>query len=338
MIGLDIGSKFIKICEVEQKQANYHILTSVIATNFISDQDSDVENDLKIKNRVRAVLNQASLCGKAAALSIGGQGVVSRNFSFPSLGGRELEGAVKLEASQAVFSDISNMYTDFQVLGNTDDGKTEVLFVAVPKEIVDRRMRILEYVDIKPGVMDIDNLALANCYFSFEPSALRDAVVLLNIGHTQTNLCVIEKGKLRFVRNVNFGGLNINKEISSSFGINLGKSENLKKRPDLWNTSGLNIKNILRKSMPDLLEAVYRSIEYCRSRKKLINVDKILITGGSCFTHGIDNFISEVFGINTERWNPLAYTRDEITVQAREAGYYMSVALGLALRNSQKKS
>jgi hypothetical protein len=42
------------------------------------------------------------------------------------------------------------------------------------------------------------------------------------------------------------------------------------------------------------------------SRKKLINVDKILLTGGTSSLMGIDGFMAEVLGIYTEKWNPLA--------------------------------
>jgi type IV pilus assembly protein PilM len=331
MIGLDLGSKFIKICELERQDNQYRIVTSVIATNpSASGKPSDEQ---QTKNRLRSVLGQVSLQGRATALSLGGQQVLSRNFTFPSLNVKELEGAVKLEASQTVFSDLSNMCSDFQVLGSSDDGKVEVLYVAAPKPLIDERMKMAEDAGLTPILMDIDNLALANCYLTFDPSAQKNAVVLLNVGNTQTNMCVIERGKLRFVRNVNFGGFNITKEISTVLGISQGKAENLKKRPDLWNNSGLNIKNILRKSMPDLLEGIYRSIEYCRSRKKLVNVDKILLTGGSCFTHGIEGFIYEVFGIDTERWNPLAFIEHtDLKDRQKEVGYYLAIALGLALR------
>ncbi|MHB9154479.1 MAG: type IV pilus assembly protein PilM [Endomicrobiales bacterium] len=332
MIGLDIGSKFIKICQVEKKGDKHHILLAMMATNPLATRGE--KQDADVVNRIRSALKGIELPSRAAATSVGGAQISARNFSFPLLTADELKGAVKLEAEQSIFSDLNMMYTDYQVLTPGDKEKLDVLYVAVPREMVERHMQIIESSGLDMMVMDIDNLALSNCYLAFDPNPGKESVVLLNIGHAQTNISVIDGGELRFVRNVSFGGKDISAEIANSFGVTPEAAEEIKKQPALWGELGLNIKNILRKSMPDLLEAIYRSIEYCMSRKKLINVDKILLTGGTSCLQGIDGFIAEVIGITTEKWNPIA----GIEIKGRskkEMGRFLSVALGLAIRGEK---
>jgi Tfp pilus assembly PilM family ATPase len=87
--------------------------------------------------------------------------------------------------------------------------------------------------------------------------------------------------------------------------------------------------------MPDLIEAVYRSMEYCIGRKKIINVDKILITGGTSDVVGIEAFMAEALGVVSEKWNPL----DHVGAgegSKKEFGGALSVAMGLAIREWQR--
>jgi type IV pilus assembly protein PilM len=330
MIGIDIGTKYIKLCEVQKKDKEYRIFSALMASNPLQGQQDPKQNGELIR-RIKMMAGEACLTTRRTATSIGGSQILARNFSLQGLTPDELKGAVRFEAEQSVSSDLNAMYTDFQVLAKTDDDKSDVLFVGVPREIVDHQMQLLQSTGLETELMDIDNLALANCYLTFDPNAHEESVVLLNIGDRFTNLSVIDDGKLRFVRNIDFGGRDITLEIAHAFDLTEEIAEKLKKQPDLWPEIGLNI---LRKSMPNTMEAVYRSIEYCMSRKKLLNVDKILLTGGSASLHGLKGFISEVLGIYAETWNPFEHLTIKGEVE-KDKGLFFSIALGLALRKGK---
>ena len=58
--------------------------------------------------------------------------------------------------------------------------------------------------------------------------------------------------------------------------------------------------------MPDLLEAIYRSIEYCLNRNAMLSTDKILLTGGTSYLKDLGSFVEEVLDIPTSTWNPIS--------------------------------
>lgn len=328
MIGLDIGSRFIKICRVEEKHDHYRI---VAATRMLNPGDGDKLDAVAVAEKLRVLARDISYNDRATAISTGSSQTLARNFVFPVLSAEELKGAVKLETEQSIFSDINGMYSDYQVLSQLDKEKLDVLFIGAPRELIDAQLTATTAAGFEVSVVDIDNLALTNCFLAFSPEAAKSTVVLLNIGHHTTNISVVDCGKLRFVRNVSVGGKNISQEIAQMYEIQFPIAEDLKKHPELWPSLGLNIKNVLRKSMPELLESIYRSIEYCMSRKKIINIDKILLTGGSSYLQGMDEFISDVLGITTEAWNPLDKMDLDATAK-RDLGRFLPVALGLAIR------
>jgi type IV pilus assembly protein PilM len=333
VIGIDIGTKYIKLASLEKNGGDYSIRSAVMRLNPAT--GSGDKQGLLLSSRLRAIAKESFPFDKRAAASIGGSQIIARNFELAPLGPEEMEGAVLIEARQSVSADLATMYSDFQELATIERGRKDVLFIAVPSVLVDKQVSIIENSGLNIELVDIDSFAAANCYAALDKNAPGQTVVLMNIGHSFTNIAVIDSGIVRFVRNVSFGGVNITSEIADIYKIPAESAEEIKKRPDLWKGLGLNIKNVLRKSMPDLLEAVYRSMEYCVGRKKIINVDKILITGGTSDIDGIDSFIAEALGIVSEKWNPLEHIESG-EGSKKESGGALSVALGLAVREWQK--
>jgi len=329
LIGIDIGTKNIKVALLEPKGDEFVVSSALMCSAPTFEQG--VRQDALLASKIKSLLKETYSFSKNAAASIGGSQIVVRNFELAALSAEEMEGAVMLEAKQFVTADIASMACDFQELSSQGNDKKDILFIGAPAQQVDNQVQVIESTGLNIELLDIDSLAAVNCYLALDKNASNQSVVLLNIGHTYTNIAVIDSGTLRFVRNVTFGGANITAEIAGVYKVPVETAEEIKKSTELRKTLGLNIKNVLRKSMPDLLEAVYRSMEYCMNRKKILNIDKILITGGASSLSGMEAFISDSLGIAAEKWNPLEHieTDDASRIQL---GSCFTVALGLAVR------
>ncbi|MBN1822748.1 MAG: type IV pilus assembly protein PilM [Endomicrobiales bacterium] len=331
MIAVDIGSKNIKICKVHKKDAKFHVVSAVMGRNPAV-VENNPKNHALLAEKIKNIAKVGEVFDSSVGVSVGGGQVVTRNFTLPDLSGEELDGAVSIEAQQNVSLDLGQMYSDYQVLSRNESGKLDVLFVAVPQANVDNQLQPLRNAGLEPLCVDINNLALANSFLAFYEGAEKQSVVLVDIGHSVSTISVVDSGALRFARNVAFGGKSVTAEIAAHFNIKPEMAEEIKKQPRVWKDIGLNIKNILRKTSPEVLEAIYRSVEYCMSRKKIVNIDKILVTGGTSCLFGLDSFIFETLGIQTECWNPLNHV--EIKGNARKKyGPFLAVALGLAMRD-----
>ncbi|MCB4792018.1 MAG: pilus assembly protein PilM [Elusimicrobia bacterium] len=331
MIGLDIGTKNIKICRVEQNDAAYNIVAAAVTANPESNIPNENKGHQFIVNKLKSICKETGCSKKQIISSIGGTNLIVRYFSFPLLSEEELKGALQIEVQQSLTVSLDTLYNDFNLLPQLEKNKLDVMFVAVPKNIIDDNTKIISDAGLDLNIMDIDNLALTNCFLVFGGEAVSESVILLDIGHTYTNISVIENGKLRFIKNVKFGGKDISDAIADAYGIPYEMAEIIKKKPDRWDEIGLNIRSILQKSMPNLLETIYRTIEYCINKDAVLNIDKILITGGASYTKNIDKFIGDVLDIPTLIWNPIA----DLEIQGnskKELGRFLGVALGLALR------
>ena len=93
--------------------------------------------------------------------------------------------------------------------------------------------------------------------------------------------------------------------------------------------------NILKKTTSSLIENIFTSIEYCVNKQFVISVERIVVTGGGCLTDGLDSFIEKTMGITTSKWNPLE-DNNFLGYSDKDLGYFLPVALGLALEKEKK--
>ena len=112
-------------------------------------------------------------------------------------------------------------------------------------------------------------------------------------------------------------------------------AEELKRRDDLRQQIAFNMKNILKKTLPGLVETIFMTIEHCVTRQFVISIDRIVVTGGGALTEGLDFFIEETLGIPTIKWNPLDNNK-VVGYSNKKAGFFLPVALGLAFEKQKK--
>lgn len=320
MIGLDIGTRFIKMCEAQKKDGEYRIVSAVM---------EPVPEKGDISQEIKSIFERNKFSTKTTAISVGGDKVLVHMFDFPNLSDEELKSAIKLAAEQEVSYDLDTMDTDFQVIPSKKKSEKKVLYAAAPKEIVDRKIQIVQSANLDPVIMDIDNLASINCFLTFFSDAVEQTVMLVNVGHVHTNISILQNGKVKFAKNIKFGGIDISLKIEKELKVSFEEAEKIKKLPEEWQAKRLNIKNVLTKSTPDLLEAIYKSIEYCKSQKIFLEVDRVFLTGGTSCLEGLENFISEILGIKIQNWNPFLNIKGE---NKKELGQFMDIALGLSIR------
>src|SRR5207237_8572014 len=101
--------------------------------------------------------------GRGAARS-GHPGKVKR-IPAPSMGDQELSEAIPQEAAQHIPFDLADVNLDYQILSEDASSPTmDVLLVAVKKDKILNYTNVLSMAGKTPAIVDIDSLALQNCY------------------------------------------------------------------------------------------------------------------------------------------------------------------------------
>jgi len=309
VVSIDIGSSLIKLVQLSQSGGKIRLDKVGIVDNPASNFRPHSRKISKgaIAQAIKHLLRKSHIKAKDAVSSLNGPSIITQYFKFPPLSGKELENAVKLEVERVMGSKLNSMETDFQILPQNQKGARgqEILFAAVPKEMVRQRMETLQQAGLNPIAIDTDGLVLANCFLRLKNLAPQEDVMVLNLGTRLINLVILGKESLYFIRDISLG---------------------------LESPLDLKDKGVLGR----IIEEIGRSIHYHENRGKKNRVAKIFLSGGNAPSlETSDSFLKDL-GLPVEKWNPL----EDIEFDSRKLGsgfteskgYLLAIAMGLALR------
>ncbi|MFH2068222.1 MAG: pilus assembly protein PilM [Candidatus Omnitrophota bacterium] len=273
---VDIGSRYVKLGFVDGKG-------KLKAIEFAR---RPIETD-EIAALISGWVAKHRLDQKPAFSSISGPEINMQYLSLPGLTGKELIGAIRIEAEQVLGEDLSQMDSDFSLLGQKNE-KRGILFVAAPQILSNERISLLKSTGLKPAGLTVDSIALANGYLANNGSD-SETTLLLNIGHRRSNLAVVEKDKLLFIRDIPWGNEKIIAEITSTNNFDAPTVlEMLEERK----YSLITFPNALDKITKTLSDELEKTTSYCQQTMET-KVKKLVLTGGGSQIPFLPEFIGE---------------------------------------------
>ena len=304
IVSVDIGSSLIKLAQLSQIGSRIRLDKVAVVNNPIPrlGTASEITKKDAIVQIIKRSLKENHVKAKDTVSSLAGSSLIIQYFKFPLLSEKDLESTVRLEAERIMSDRLARMDTDFQALSPYQEKKKEenILFASIPRVIVGHRLNILREAGLNPVAIDIDSMALANCFLRLKNTASQESVMVLNLGARLVNLVILNKGSLHFLRDITL---------------------------DLETPFDLKDKKVLEKTV----EEICRSIHYYEARERKNKVGKIFFTGGAAAAPGITDSFSKALGLPVEEWNPLKDVEYPSGL-AENKGYLLAVAIGLGLR------
>jgi len=354
VFGLDIGSSAVKVIQLRKKDNGSYVVTAAAIADIAAGKDDEYSSkdssDLREMNTIRAIrecLEFARIQTKLAVCSICGPQVAVRDFKFPLLPSEEVEGAAMLEAAQSCPFSIGDGTVDYQLMPVGED-ETGGVLVAATNAIIRNKLQLLQGASLDCVLIDVDGLALLNCFNAcerhgtgrsnelaeFQPTAV------LNVGNSYTNLTIIGSNNWPFIRDVAYAGNDIIKEVADE---NTMSTEAVKKT--LFGDSAktqLELQGSLEKACWKLSADVTKTLRYYTAQEKTILADKIYVCGGFALAKGFVEILNSQLPAEAELWNPFEKIRCETGYGHRgilqknvlqRNGPALAVAAGLAMRS-----
>ncbi|MGC8976555.1 MAG: pilus assembly protein PilM [Candidatus Ratteibacteria bacterium] len=297
---IDIGSKFIKLIEGNEKKGKIFIRKiGKIENPFENFRRITEEDEIEsFGNFLRDYLKKNDIISKLCLFSVSGDDLIYHYFQLPDLPKEELENSIKLEAIQILPQPIENY--DYDYLTFNLNGKKNILLTAFPSKKTKIYTDILTKSRLKPVMMDTDSLSLINSLIYFKKDAF---FAILNIGYTISNISIFLKNDFVFLRDINWGGKIIQDE-----------------------------KEVDDEKFSGIVEEIDLSLKYFENKtgKK---PEKFYITGGCSIFPWVSEILGKKTGIQFEIYNPLLYIKENlIPLELKEEGMFFSIATGLLVR------
>jgi type IV pilus assembly protein PilM len=338
VIGLDIGSYSVKTVHLSKSKSSWAVTSAAIVEISTEGADSSSRREA---NTVRAIQNCLRIIPtktKLAVCSVGGPDVAIRNFDFPVLQPEEMEKAVMLEARQVCPFTTTDIVVDYNLIPDGRD-RAKGYLVAATGELLRKKVRLSREAHLNCTLMDVDALAVLNCFNEIEKPVADHGTAVLNIGSRYTTLAVEGNNGLPFVRNLSYSGEDVIKHIAE---------QNSMTAEDVRRTLAGENKDIPPSINDSLIEAslgfigdIHKTVRFYSAQRNSFDIDRILVCGGFALFGGFMEFLSEHLPIRFELWNPFDKMQCHSQVLRsvllknilRKNGPAMVVAAGLAMRS-----
>ena len=209
IIGLDLGSEAITFVECRRQQGRWRL-----ARWGFHKIDSQILQQGRIKNRpalvqtLHAFVEQFRLRAASVAMAVNGASVIVKRIQVPRHHQHDLDQYLLWEAPQYIPYDPEDVYVDCALrpslfpISSSED--LELLLVASKREAVDERREVLEEVNLRPVICDVEALAIHNITGRHREVRTQNAYLLVHIQRGLINVIVVAKGEPLLVRDVDF--------------------------------------------------------------------------------------------------------------------------------------
>ncbi len=336
-LGLDIGSAAVKIVALRKNSEGYSAIAAGVA-EIAASEDDVIRHRMNAVKAVRSCFAQTRVKRKLAVCGVSGPEVAVRDFELQLLSPEEMTAAVSLEASQVCPFPAEASAIDYQLMPNDGDTAKGVLVAAMHSLIADKT-QLARDARLKCVLMDVDGLALLNCFRGLADSdheaEVGGTVAILNVGNAHTTLAIMDADGRPFVRDMTYAGDEIVRQIAAA---NDAPAETI--REILAGRSAateLQLDESLAKACRKLITDVNETLRYYAAKGKAASIDKLHVCGGFALTGGFIELLNRQISAECILWNP--FDRMQCSANRKykdvfgETGPAFAVAAGLAMRS-----
>jgi type IV pilus assembly protein PilM len=154
------------------------------------------EKETELANKIRTLVKSNKITARKVILGLSGLHCLTRPVALPELPRAMLNEAITREAKRVLPVPIEQLYISWQIVA-VSEGKIQAFMVAIPRQIADVAIRVVNQAGYKPYLMDIKPLALAR--LSKEATAL-----IVDVQANEYDIVILVDGIPQPIRTVSF--------------------------------------------------------------------------------------------------------------------------------------
>lgn len=327
-IGIDIGSRKIKLAKVKRKGNKLQVLKYASMTTPAGIVEAgNIYDPEELGTAMAQIVKELRLQGKQVVSAVSGPQVYTRNLVMPRMSLKELKEAISFQATTFLPIPVEEAAIDIFPLRDFEDEegkKTEVFFVAVRSIQVQNLQAACKVAGLKLVAVEIEPLAVHRVFAQNDNFETR---AFLHIGAYRSYFSVFKEGILLFHRSLSFGSSAFYKARDFTLTAGIGPVEADK----VEFVQNEQYDYLLR----DVISEISRSFEYYNMQHSEDTLDQILICGAGARLTGLDEPLSANLGcevVKADTLSRLILPNNLGESDEEELLYDFPIALGLAAR------
>ncbi|MCI0542403.1 type IV pilus assembly protein PilM [bacterium] len=354
VIGLDIGSSFLKVVQVRKDQSRAILETyGELALGPYAGLDVGRATNLPVEKIVEAgkdIFREANVTTKVGSVALPLSAALLTLIEIPAMEESKLPQIIPIEARKYIPVPITEVALDWIILpksgfetegdGEEDSQKKEkfqVMIVAIHNQVLNKYQNIVAQLGVQNPTFEIEVYSSIRATIGHDMSP----IMFLDMGAGMTKLSVVEQGIIKNVHIISRGSQEITLTLSRSLNVSVAKAESLKR--DI----GLTGKEEDTKKISGVVESSIGYI-FAESNRVLLNyqsknnrtISKVILTGGGVLLKGLPDYAKKWLSTQTVFGDPFAKleTPAFLVPLLKEAGPEFSVSIGLALKKLQESN
>jgi len=341
IFGIDLSDLSIKVLQLE-KNGDFHKIRCFSSFDIAPGniEDGKIEN----KEKVIAVIKEAvsksyprKLNTNKVICSLPESKAFLRMIKIPKMKEEEIGEAIKWEMEANIPLPIDQVYFDWQLLGQDAKNMQNILTVAVPKEVVDDSMEVLEKSGLDVYGLELESIATSRSLMSNEFIGKNFASLIVDLGSQRTSFIMIVNGSPYFTSSIPFSSEGINDAISKAMNVDSKKAEEFKVHYGIENVNNDNpIFKATQSLLENLVSEVEKTLDFYREmfKDEAEKIEKIILCGGGANLKGLVPYLSKRLSKNIEignAWSNLNFGKN-LPIINKESSVRYPTVIGLALR------
>jgi type IV pilus assembly protein PilM len=344
-VGLDIGSHSIKLVHLKRVGPGFKLLGYSVKPTIAEGIDYTPSDLLPTRFApiLAGMLKELKINPKKIkrlVSSIGGDNTSIKQIKTIFLPEEELESALFFEAKKHLPISGAEMILDYQVLNVEEKtNNMNILLAAATRTLINDHSNILTSAGMIPEIIDLEPLALSNC-FTLNNLVEDGVYIMLNIGAHKTNMVIYGPEAKFFSRDFNIGGYYITKDIMKLEKLSFEEAEKykfeagvgaLKKKTGAKSDAMFSLDVSEKTVIEQLALELKRSIRFYVKEAGTSDFRKVYLMGGTAKLIGLPEFLEKELNIPVEIFT--AYDNIQLTGEFKNnPDPQFAVAIGLAMR------
>jgi type IV pilus assembly protein PilM len=342
LVGLDIGTSFVKAVHLQRVRHTYRVVELGIASLHPETiVDGVIMNATTLSGTIRQLFNKHNIGIKDVAFSVSGHSVIIKKIKVPKMKKAELREGIAWEAEQHIPYSIEDVNLDFQILREADPGMQEmdVLLVAVKKDTLNAYLAAISAAGLSAAIVDVDAFAIENACATSTQIQPDEIVALVNVGASVTNINILDGGISDFIRDSSMGGNRLTESLQKSMGLSFEQAEAMKRGESIGGRNFEDAKPAIEAANSELAGEIRRSFDFYYSTSQRRTIHRVVLSGGCALSPDLASCLASALELPIEIANP--FHRMETDSKRFDAQYLagiapqMTVAVGLALREPE---
>jgi len=295
VVGLDVGATSIKMIRLEASLFRFEF---VDFSEHPLPMNVDLPWEQLVTNVLQVLFSDRGMKADKVVASLPGRNVSARILTLPFSDRKKIDQTLPFEIESLIPLPLEDILLDYQVLEKTPEG-AKVLVLFTEKSFLESHLDLLKEAGIDPNVILPSSVALANLWKEV-PSDEHEPFAVLDFGESETSLCVVHNGGIRYGRAWSQGSSALTQAIQDGLQLSPTLAREKKvKEADLYPspTPGGDseqewVATMLEKALRPAVGSIRQSL-LSVSQSFDMTVRKIYLCGKGSRLKGLDRLLAE---------------------------------------------